>query len=60
MKSEREKRAKGKGAGMEREIQRRPFGTIDKSKIIITRDGSNDNEDEGCEDHEVDVTVVRE
>lgn len=44
---------------MEREIQRRPSGTIDKSKIVITRDGSNDN-DEGCEDHKVDVTVVRE
>jgi len=27
------------------ETQRRPPGTIDKSKIVITRDGSNDNED---------------
>lgn len=32
---------------MEREIQRRPTRTIDKSKIVITRNGSNDNEDEG-------------
>lgn len=69
MESEREKRAEGKGAGVEREIQRRPPGTIDKSKIVITRNGSNDKEDEGDDDdnddddnddHEVNVNVVRE
>jgi len=69
IKSEREKRTKGKGAGVKREIQRRPPGTIDKSKIVITQNGSNDNEDEGDgsddgdddnNDRENDVNVVRE
>lgn len=56
-----------KERGVEREIQRRPPGTIDKSKIVITRNDSNDNEDGGDggdddddDDHEVDVNVVRE
>lgn len=50
---------------MEREIQRHPPGTIDKSKIVITR---NDNEDEGDggsgddgdDDDEDDMNVVCE
>jgi len=74
IKSEREKRTKGKGAGVKREIQRCPPGTIDKSKIVITQNGSNDNEneddgsgddgddddDDNDNDREDDVNVVRE
>jgi len=40
---------------VKRETQRRPPGTIDKSKIVITRDGSNDNEDGGGGDDDDDV-----